>query len=394
MQRRTQIVPATLACLLLTWTPLEAHEPEKPSGTTIEITLATEREQPTDEAAPLVQVALLLDTSNSMDGLIRQAQAQLWAIVNELAEKKRNGQKPRLEVALFEYGNNRLPATENYVRQVVPLVDDLDRISEALFELTTDGGSEYCGAVIAEATSVLDWKPGDDHYKAIFIAGNEPFTQGEIDHVTACLSAKTEGIVVNTIFCGAEAAGIDGKWNQGAAIGGGKYLTINQDRAVVHVECPQDAELLKLNIELNSTYLPFGQDGAKGHRRQRNQDESAAELSAGAAASRVVSKSKANAYRNSSWDLVDAMAADSSVLDAAEVESLPALLRGKSTEEQKQLVEEAAKKRKEIQTQIAKLAKDRAEFLKKQQAESANEGSLGRAVQDLIREQTNAKGFE
>ena len=32
-----------------------------------------------------IKVALLLDTSNSMDGLINQAKAQLWEIVNELS---------------------------------------------------------------------------------------------------------------------------------------------------------------------------------------------------------------------------------------------------------------------------------------------------------------------
>ena len=32
-----------------------------------------------------IKVALLLDTSNSMDGLIDQAKAQLWDVVNELS---------------------------------------------------------------------------------------------------------------------------------------------------------------------------------------------------------------------------------------------------------------------------------------------------------------------
>ena len=37
------------------------------------------------EDSPEIKVALLLDTSNSMDGLIDQAKAQLWQIVNELS---------------------------------------------------------------------------------------------------------------------------------------------------------------------------------------------------------------------------------------------------------------------------------------------------------------------
>ncbi len=41
--------------------------------------------QQKDRKAPLIQLAILLDTSNSMDGLIAQAKTQLWQIVNELA---------------------------------------------------------------------------------------------------------------------------------------------------------------------------------------------------------------------------------------------------------------------------------------------------------------------
>ena len=38
---------------------------------------------------PLVQLAVLLDTSNSMDGLINQARSQVWKIVNELTPPKK-----------------------------------------------------------------------------------------------------------------------------------------------------------------------------------------------------------------------------------------------------------------------------------------------------------------
>ena len=63
---------------------------------------------PKDDA-PVAQVAILLDTSNSMDGLIGQAKAQLWKIVNRVASTTKNGQPVKLEVAIFEYGNNGLP---------------------------------------------------------------------------------------------------------------------------------------------------------------------------------------------------------------------------------------------------------------------------------------------
>src|SRR6185436_12759707 len=107
--------------------------------------------------APLVQLAILLDTSNSMDGLIDQARSQLWKIVNELAGAHRADRPAELQVALYEYGNNRLSAANGFVRQVLPFTTDLDRISEKLFSLTTFGSEEYCGTVIQTALDQLRW---------------------------------------------------------------------------------------------------------------------------------------------------------------------------------------------------------------------------------------------
>lgn len=100
-----------------------------------------------------IQVALLLDTSNSMDGLIDQAKSRLWNIVNTLTTVKYNGQAPQVEIALYEYGNDGLK-DENYIRQITPLTQDLDLVSEKLFALRTNGGNEYCGAVIRDASSI------------------------------------------------------------------------------------------------------------------------------------------------------------------------------------------------------------------------------------------------
>ena len=72
-----------------------------------------------------IQLAILLDTSNSMDGLIGQAKAQLWKIVNELARSKRHGVHPALEVALFEYGNDGLEGSDGYIRMVTNLTTNL-----------------------------------------------------------------------------------------------------------------------------------------------------------------------------------------------------------------------------------------------------------------------------
>ena len=135
---------------------------------------------------PVIQVAILLDTSNSMDGLIGQAKSQLWTFVNQFSPLRRDGLAPELQVALYEYGKSSISAGEGYLRMVVPFTTDLDRVSEQLFALTTHGGDEYCGAVIKSATQGLNWSPSARDLKVIFIAGNEPFTQGSVDYRQSC----------------------------------------------------------------------------------------------------------------------------------------------------------------------------------------------------------------
>jgi hypothetical protein len=65
-----------------------------------------------------IMIALLLDTSNSMDGLIDQAKSQLWKIVNEVAAaKSADGKQPNIKISLYEYGNDGLSSSEGYIRR-------------------------------------------------------------------------------------------------------------------------------------------------------------------------------------------------------------------------------------------------------------------------------------
>ena len=89
-------------------------------------------------------------------------------------------QKPNLEIALYEYGNDHLESSDGFVRQVLAFNSDLDEISEKLFSLTTNGGKEYCGQVISASLKELEWGENNNDLRLIFIAGNEPFTQGKL----------------------------------------------------------------------------------------------------------------------------------------------------------------------------------------------------------------------
>lgn len=344
---------------------------------------------------PAVDVAILLDTSNSMDGLIDQAKSQLWTIVNEFAAARHHGLTPRLRVALFEYGNTNLPASEGYIRQVVPLTTDLDVLSEALFALTTRGGDEYCGQVIDEAIHRLDWTREPNAYKAIFIAGNEPFTQGPVDYVKACGSAIDRGVIVNTIHCGDYAAGIQGMWQHGAILGEGNYLNINQDREVVHIDCPQDAELLRLNTELNATYLWYGKEGRAAGARQAAQDRNARGFGASNLAQRAASKAS-SVYTHEQTDLVDAVKHDTVDLTEVPQVELPEAMRDMSEAERSAYVQEQTRKRAEVQERIRVLTAERDAYLAGERRRQVEDGdaTLGDAVVRSVRQQLQAAGFE
>src|SRR5688572_24414947 len=221
---------------------------------------------------PKIQLAILLDTSSSMDGLIDQARNQLWQVVNEFAKAKKNGVSPVLEVAVYEYGNDGLPAQSGHIRLVTGLTRELDKVSEALFSLTTNGGNEFCGQAIDTALKGLQWSRAQGDIKAIFIAGNEPFNQGHVPYHEAIAAAKKKGVTVNTIHAGSYDEGVQGGWKDGALLAGGNYMSIDHNHQVAHVVAPQDQKIAELNTRLNQTYIPYGTEGAAAAERQYEQD--------------------------------------------------------------------------------------------------------------------------
>lgn len=340
----------------------------------------------------VVQLAILLDTSNSMDGLIDQAKTQLWKIVNEMSRSKRNSEPISLHVALYEYGNDNLSPDEGFVRLVAPLTNDLDKISEELFNLKTNGGSEYCGTVIAEAVKGLKWNNDNTELEIIFIAGNEPFTQGNIDYKNSCKDAISKGIIINTIYCGNYDEGVQTNWKDGADISDGKYMNIDQNQEIVHIDAPQDDELIKLGQQLNDTYIAYGYLGDELKERQEEQDKNASTMAPEVLVERTITKSGGQ-YKNESWDLVDAEKEGTIKLDDIEEDQLPDEMKDMTVEERKAYVEGKAKERSEIQGKINKLNEDRRKYIADKLAEG-NEYTLDAAILKMIREQAATKNYK
>ena len=342
---------------------------------------------------PKIQLAILLDTSSSMNGLLDQARNQLWQVVNEFSESTQNGVKPLLEVAVYEYGNSGLARANGFTRQLTGLTQELDSVSEALFSLTTNGGDEYCGYVIASAVSELNWSNRDGDIKAIFIAGNEPFTQGPVAFQTAMINAQQKGITVNTIHAGDYQRGVSSGWQQAALLAGGDYMSIDHNIKVAHIVAPQDKKIAELNARLNQTYIPYGKQGQNKADRQQSQDAQSAGISAGLMAKRAKAKIS-QMYHNSSWDLVDAMEEGSVELESMEQEALPAAMQDMDLSERKDYVAGKLQSRAEIKQEIHSLSEERGAYVAEQEAlQPGAAPSVSSALSQSIRHQGEAKNY-
>ena len=350
-------------------------------------------EPPRDAVQDTVQIALLLDTSSSMDGLINQARSELWAMVDHMGRMTRvvNGKTRgvKIELALYQYGNDTLSAKTGYIQRVLPFTTDLDKVSEKLHALFTNGGSEYVGEAIDTAVTQLAWSK-DASLRFIYVAGNEEFDQGPVSAAKAMSAAAQHDINVQLIFCGAD----DPTWQAAAKLARSDLMTINQNQVAQYIPAPQDAEILRLGQEINKTYVAYGADGNASIGRQASADQKSAAMSPKVAVERAQLKAK-KAYDNRNWDVVDAAKSNGKFLEQTADDLLPAELRGKSVEEKKQIIAAKTAEREQMQAQLGKLEAERNTFLEAERAKhkTADEQSLGTELMKSTKNIAAKKGY-
>lgn len=336
---------------------------------------------------PKIQAAILLDVSNSMDGLIEQAKAQLWKMMNILGKTSCDGIPPKIEIALYEYGRPSNGEKNGFVRQISPFGSDLDILSKKLFELQTDGGVEYCGRVIFKSLEELSWDNNPGSYKVIFIAGNEDFRQGDLVYTKACALAKDKGVIVNTIFCGDRLQGISEHWNLGAECGNGSYTNINADVDIREIPTPYDDQILALNQKLNGTYIAYGGNGKMAYERQVQVDGMNRSMSPGVAVDRAVVKGNKELYNNATWDIVDATESSDEFLKQLDKKSLPDSLQQKTANELRAFVNTKSSEREAVRSEIQKLAQKREQYIRTNKKQVETSQTLQSGIEKIIRQQ-------
>lgn len=342
-----------------------------------------------------IQLALLLDVSNSMDGLIAQAKSELWSVVNTAAGAMKNGSPARLEIALYEYGRSTNDRSRGYVKRLLPFTTDLDTVSEVLFSLTTNGGDEFCGEVIHRSLEELPWASGEGIYGVIFIAGNEPFNQGTTVFQNACMQALGRQIIINTIHCGDSITGVNQYWAQGAQLAGGSYFYINQGLKTEDPDTPFDTLIKACNDSINRTYLYYGESGRSYSLNQMRQDANSSMAGKKAYMERASAKGKGSVYRNTHWDAVDAWKADSAALNRIWEAGVDSTLRLRNAQELRSVLQVRSAERDRLRARMGRLSAQRSQYLTANMQARAYtaQATLGQALARAIREQAGTRGF-
>lgn len=348
------------------------------------------RPQP-GETARDIDVALCLDVSGSMQGLIEAAKNKLWDIVNELGKAKPT---PRLRVALYSYGHSNYDSGRGWVRKEIDLTTDLDMLYKKLFALTINGGEEYVARVTRDAVDEQKWSEQKNALKLIFVAGNEPANQDKmVSMKDVALKALAKGILINPIYCGGADDSDAKTWRELASLGHGRFANIDHNHKVA-IKTPVDKDLAALADKINATYVAYGKNQWKGN-NQLEQTANAKSAGAGVLAARVQAQS-GKLYQCEDWDLVDKCKKEPK-FDITKIpdDELTPELKKLTPEKRVALVKDMSEKRAALQKQIDELATRRDTFIREEQKRNPNPAAraFDQAIRETLQIQAKEKGI-
>src|SRR5262245_39913697 len=209
-------------------------------------------------------MVFVLDTTGSMGGLIEGAKQRIWGIVNQVMQSSSH---PSVKIGLVAYRDRG----DQYVTQVLPLTEDLDKVYTTLMDYKAAGGGdgpENVRRALADGLTEAGWSSGGSKiYRIIFLIGDatphDDYSDEQDTLVSAALAVK-QGMIVNTIQCGI-ASDTTVAWKAIAQRGQGQYFAIPQNGGVQTIATPFDDKISELGAKLGSTYVAYGGgDGAAG----------------------------------------------------------------------------------------------------------------------------------
>src|SRR5215217_3392784 len=350
---------------------------------------------------PTLEMVFVLDTTGSMSGLIEGAKQRIWGIVNEVMQTSAH---PAVRIGLVAYRDRG----DQYVTQVLPLTEDLDKVYTMLMDYRADGGGdgpEDVRSALAMGVGKAGWaQAGPNLAQIIFLVGDAPPHDNYVDVPDTLITAANavqKGMIVNTIQCGMESE-TTRVWKVIAQRGQGQYFAIAQDGGVQAIATPYDEQLSQLATKLGGTFVAYGfGGGADGEAKRtavaRRAEGVEARVGASAPAQAKAERALNKAVSSEAYvgDLLQSIENGSLKLEAVKKDDLPADLQKLEPSERQQEIEKRLAERRNIRAQILSLSKQRDEFISAEKKKNGGkQNGFDAAVANALKEQMALKGIK
>jgi hypothetical protein len=308
-----------------------------------------------------IDVVFAVDTTGSMGGLLDGAKRTVWSIATHIRKTDPNAE---LRIGLVAYRD----IGDDYVTRDFALTSDLDAVFAELSGYQAAGGGdapEDVDAALDDSLHKMHWR--GDAKKLVFLVGDAPpASRGDVPRFDVLArEAGDKQIILNTIRCGGD-PDTQVAWQRIAALGHGQFSSVSADGGVHQIATPYDDKLAELSAAIDRTAVIVGDD-----RRRRVYDikmSAAAKAPAPAQADRAMyyatKPSKGRAASRD--DLVDGVASGTMAVEAIAPAALPAELRGLDKPALKLEIDRRIGARKLAEGDLAKVARQRDEYLKSQ----------------------------
>jgi Mg-chelatase subunit ChlD len=349
-----------------------------------------------------LEMVFVLDTTGSMGGLLEGAKQRIWGIVNEVMQSSAH---PSVKIGLVAYRDRG----DQYVTQVLPLTEDLDKVYTTLMDYVAAGGGdapEDVRRALADGVNRAGWSRSSPRLaQVIFLVGDAPphnDYKDEQDTLETAGLAVQQGMVVNTIQCGSSS---DTKqaWESIAQRGQGQYFAIPQNGGVQTISTPYDEQLSQLGTTLGGTYMAYGGGAGEEGERYRTEAKRMADVSESIVVTRAAPEAKAERSINKAFndraylgDLLQNIENGSVKLESVKDEDLPTDLQKLSRDERQKEIEKRLADRRAIRAQILILSKQRTDYIaaERMKRNGGTRNGFDVAVSSALKEQLARKGIK
>ena len=342
---------------------------------------------------PRMEVVFVLDTTGSMSGMIAGAKQKIWAIANKLKSAQPT---PEIRFGLVGYRDRH----DAYVTKVFGLSGNLDEVYTNLSAFEAQGGGdepESVNEALHQAVRDLQWSRDPEVLRVIFLVGDaRPHMdyQDDVKYPETCRLANERGILINTLQCG-HLDGTEAVWREIAAKTNGSYAAILQDGGSIKIDTPYDQEIIRLNLELNSTIILYGSKAEQANAAKNTAVLASLSAEAMADRSSYFSKSEAGTVVAGRGDLVTEVLNGRQQVDSFDVKQLDDKLRAMPAPARQEYVEKKVADRRALQAELnAVVAKRDALVADKLKDLGGKDGVLELNAFQVLEAQAKEKGFK